>query len=256
MCRTKSDLVHLFCTVMIVAACGCNPNASSTPDTQSSDTTASESNGDPSKVLRHAVFFKFNETSTDEDIQNVVDAFASLPTKIPEIIGFQYGTNNSSEGFDDGFTHCFLLTFKDEAGREVYLPHADHKAFGDVLRPHMAGVFVIDYWGNAGDSEIDRELKHAVFFKFTDDTPAEKVKELEDAFAALPSKIPAIKDFEWGTNNSPEKHDDGFTHCFMVTFDSEEGREEYLPHAEHQAFVEAIKPSLDNVRVLDFWETK
>ncbi|WP_419189809.1 Dabb family protein [Stieleria marina] len=207
-------------------------------------------------VLRHAVFFKFKESTTDEDILSVTDAFAALPTKIPEIIDFQWGVNNSPEKLDEGFTHCFLLTFADEKGREVYLPHEAHKAFGDVLRPHMDGVFVIDYWGKAGDSGINKELKHAVFFKFQDDAAAADVAKVEDAFASLPSKIDAIKAFEWGKNNSPEKHDGGFTHCFMVTFDSEEGRETYLPHPDHEAFVQVLKPVLDKVRVLDFWETK
>ena len=40
----------------------------------------------------------------------------------------------------------------------------------------------------------------------------------------------------------------------MVTFDSEEGREQYLPHPDHMNFVEVLKPVLDKVRVLDFWE--
>ncbi|MGB7346029.1 MAG: Dabb family protein [Pirellulaceae bacterium] len=207
-------------------------------------------------VLRHAVFFKFKAESSEADVKGVADAFAALPTKVPEIIDFQWGKNNSPEGLDDGFTHCFLLTFADEKGREVYLPHAAHKAFGDVLRPHMDDVFVIDYWGKAGDSGIEKELKHAVFFKFKDDAPADGVKKVEAAFAALPSKIDAIKSFEWGKNNSPEKHDDGFTHCFMVTFDSDEGREVYLPHPDHKAFVEVLGPVLDKVRVLDFFETK
>jgi len=243
--------------MIVVAVCGCNSSTSSDSDTTNSESVeTSSSQGDPSKVLRHAVFFKFKDSSSEADIQGVADAFAALPSKIPEIIDFQWGTNNSPEEHDDGFTHCFLLTFKDEAGRSEYLPHDEHAAFGDVLRPHMAGVFVIDYWGDAGDSGIDRELKHAVFFKFKEDAPAEQITAVEDAFAALPSKIPAIKDFEWGTNNSPEKHDAGFTHCFMVTFDSEAGREEYLPHADHLAFVEVLKPVLDKARVLDFWETK
>ena len=61
---------------------------------------------------------------------------------------------------------------------------------------------------------------------------------------------------EWGRNNSPERHDHGFTHCFMVTFDSEDGRQAYLPHPDHMAFVEVLKPVLDKVRVLDFWSEK
>jgi hypothetical protein len=228
-------------------------------DPAASDLTTGDSaavaapSDDGEKVLRHAVFFSFKEAASEADIKGVADAFAALPTKIPEIIDFQWGTNNSPEGLDDGFTHCFLLTFADEAGREVYLPHEDHKAFGDVLRPHMDRVFVIDYWGAAGES-LDKELKHAVFFKFTDDADPEAVKEVEAAFAALPSKIDAIKRFEWGMNNSPEKHDDGFTHCFMVTFDSEEGRAAYLPHPDHEAFVDILDPVMDKVRVLDFWD--
>lgn len=207
------------------------------------------------KVLRHAVFFSFKEDSSAEEIQGVADAFAALPDQIDDITEFQWGTNNSPEEFDDGFTHCFLLTFKDAAGRANYIPHPAHAGkFADVLRPHMKDVFVIDYWGTPTEAEIDRELKHAVFFKFKDDADPAAVNKVEEAFAALPSKIDAIKAFEWGVNNSPESNDDGFTHCFMVTFDSEEGREAYLPHPDHLAFVEVLKPVLDKVRVLDFWE--
>ena len=109
---------------------------------------------DPNRVLRHAVFFKFKESSTPEQVQEVVDAFRALPTKIDTIIDFQCGTNNSPEGLNDGFTHCFLLSFKDDAGRAVYLPHDAHKAFGDVLRPHMDKVFVVDYWGTQAEEKL------------------------------------------------------------------------------------------------------
>ena len=207
------------------------------------------------RVLRHAVFFRFKETSSEKDVQTVVDAFAALPEKIDAIIDFQAGINNSPEGLHDGFTHCFLLTFKDEAGRDLYLPHPAHTGeFASKLRPHLEDVFVIDYWGEKNSAEIKRELKHAVFFKFKDDATQNAIKRVENAFAALPNQIDTIKSFEWGTNNSPEKHDDQFTHCFMVTFDSEQGREKYLPHPDHKNFVEVLKPVLDKVRVLDFWE--
>jgi hypothetical protein len=204
-------------------------------------------------VLRHAVFFSFKDESTEDDIQGVVEAFRELPSKVEEITDFAWGTNNSPEGLNDGFTHCFLLTFKDEAGRAAYLPHDAHKAFGNVLRPHMKSVFVVDYWGTPSDTALEKELKHAVFFRFKADAAPEDVTKVEAAFAALPSTIDTIKGFEWGINNSPEKHADGFTHCFMVTFDSEEGRATYLPHPDHAAFVEIIKPVLDAPRVLDFW---
>ena len=115
----------------------------------------------------------------------------------------------------------------------------------------MEDVFVIDYWGKQ-ESEATDPLRHAVFFKFKDDAERAAVVAVEEAFAALPNKIDTIRRFEWGTNNSPESHDDGFTHCFLVSFDSEEGRANYLPHPDHKAFVEVLSPVLDKVRVLDF----
>ncbi|WP_236624609.1 Dabb family protein [Rhodopirellula sp. SWK7] len=99
-----------------------------------------------SKKLRHVVMFGFNESSSEADIQNVVDEFVKLPGKIDSIVDFEYGVNNSPEGLNDGLTHCFLVTFADEAGREEYLPHPAHKAFVDVLKPHMAKAVVVDYW--------------------------------------------------------------------------------------------------------------
>lgn len=261
-----------FSAALLVLPVGCSDGGSSSSEPNVADSPAPEdlpssadeeaemqpadspqySPAPEGKVLRHAVFFSLKEDSTEDDILGVVEAFRKLPSKISEITDFQWGTNNSPEGLNDGFTHCFLLTFQDEAGRAAYLPHEDHKAFGDVLRPHMDKVFVIDYWGNADQPKLEKELKHAVFFRFKDDASAEDIQKVEEGFAALPSKIDTIKAFEWGKNNSPEKHDAGFTHAFMVSFDSEEGRAAYLPHPEHEAFVEILKPILDAPRVMDF----
>jgi hypothetical protein len=98
------------------------------------------------RMLRHVVLFKFKETSSAEEVQAVVDAFRSLKTSIPEVADFEYGTDNSPEGLSNGFTHCFLVTFKSEADRDVYLPHPKHKDFVEVLKPHLDKVQVIDYW--------------------------------------------------------------------------------------------------------------
>ncbi len=98
------------------------------------------------KLLRHVVMFQFKDSSSKDDIQKVVEAFRELPKKIPEIADFEYGTDNSPEKLADGLTHCFLVTFKSEADRDVYLPHPAHAAFVDVLKPHLEKVVVIDYW--------------------------------------------------------------------------------------------------------------
>ena len=96
--------------------------------------------------LRHVVLFKFKDDSTPEQVRTVEDAFRALPEKIDAIIEFEWGTNNSPEGLAQGFTHCFLVTFKDEKGRDIYLPHPAHKEFVEVLKPHLDKVLVVDYF--------------------------------------------------------------------------------------------------------------
>lgn len=100
------------------------------------------------KMLKHVVLFKFKDSSTPADIKKVEDAFRALPSKINTIRTFEWGTNNSPEKLNQGFTHCFSLGFASEKDREVYLPHPDHKAFGAILSPHLDKVLVIDYWAD------------------------------------------------------------------------------------------------------------
>jgi hypothetical protein len=98
----------------------------------------------------------------------------------------------------------------------------------------------------------DGPYRHVVLFKFKDSATKEQIKAVEDAFKALPSKIDTIQSLEWGTNVSPEKHDQGYTHCFFVTFKDKSGVEAYLPHAAHKAFGELLHPILDKVLVIDY----
>jgi hypothetical protein len=55
----------------------------------------------------------------------------------------------SVEGLTDGFTHCFLVTFLSEEDRAIYLPHPEHQAFIELMKPHMEKVLVLDYWTRA-----------------------------------------------------------------------------------------------------------
>lgn len=98
----------------------------------------------------------------------------------------------------------------------------------------------------------DGAYRHVVFFKFKDEAPKEAVKEIEAAFVELSKKVETVTGFEWGTNVSPEGLNDGFTHCFVVSFKDKAGLEVYLPHPEHEKFVAKLKPLLDKVCVVDF----
>ncbi len=97
-------------------------------------------------VLRHVVLFKFKESTSKTDIATIEDAFNALPGKIKAINSFEWGLNNSPEGLNKGFTHCYFLTFNTEEDRSIYLPHPEHKKFGALLTPHLEDVLVVDYW--------------------------------------------------------------------------------------------------------------
>lgn len=112
----------------------------------------------------------------------------------------------------------------------------------------LAGVTAV----TAADASRGR-LVHLVSFKFKDAADKEDIRKVEEAFAALPGKIPQIASFEWGTNVSPEKHDKGFTHGFILTFRTEKDRDEYLVHPAHQEFGKLVGPVLADVFVVDFW---
>ncbi len=96
-------------------------------------------------LYRHVVLFGFKEGVSAEAIAEIEEAFAQLPSKIDTIIDYEWGLNVSPEGLDQGHTHCFLVTFKDKKGLEVYIPHEAHQDFVKKLKPILAKVTVIDY---------------------------------------------------------------------------------------------------------------
>ena len=93
----------------------------------------------------HVVSFKFKSTASPEDIKKVEQAFEKLRQQIPQVVTLEWGTNVSAEQRNKGFTHCFLLSFKNDKDRDVYLEHADHKAFVKIVGPVLDDVFVIDF---------------------------------------------------------------------------------------------------------------
>lgn len=105
----------------------------------------------------------------------------------------------------------------------------------------------------AAEEKPQKLLRHVVLFKFKSDATPDQVKEVTDAFAALPKKIDTIQEFEWGTDVSVENKAEGFTHCFLVTFKSAADRDAYLPHPAHREFVKIVGPRLEKALVVDYW---
>jgi len=96
-------------------------------------------------------------------------------------------------------------------------------------------------------------FRHVVLFKFKAEATPEQIRKVEEEFRKLPAAIDAIQDFEWGTSKTVEvEFAQGYTHCFLVTFQDRAGLETYLPHPAHTAFVDLVKPLLDQVHVFDY----
>ena len=100
-----------------------------------------------SSQVKHVVVFKYKSKATADEIEQVTQAFKALKGKIPGIVSLEYGENNSPEKLNKGFTHIYLLTFENVAARDAYLPHAEHKKFGELLRKLdvLEEPFVVDF---------------------------------------------------------------------------------------------------------------
>jgi hypothetical protein len=109
---------------------------------------------------------------------------------------------------------------------------------------------------NAPDIEEPRLLRHVVLFQFKPEATPEQIEAIVTEFGQLPSKIAEIADYEYGLNNSPEGLSEGLTHCFLVTFRSEQDRDAYLPHPAHLEFVQILRPHLAKAVVVDYWAGK
>ena len=99
------------------------------------------------KQVKHVVVFKFKADATTDQVAEVTKAFKALKSSIPGIVSFENGVNISTENLNKGFSHVYLLTFENVASRDAYLPHPEHKKFGDLLGKLQVveDVFVVDF---------------------------------------------------------------------------------------------------------------
>ena len=100
-----------------------------------------------SNQVKHIVIFKYKEKATPAQIEEVTQAFKALKGKIPGIVSFEYGVNNSPEGLNRGMTHVFLLTFANVQARDAYLPHPEHRRLAEWASQLniIEDLLVIDY---------------------------------------------------------------------------------------------------------------
>lgn len=109
---------------------------------------------------------------------------------------------------------------------------------------------------NVKAQSANKQLRHVVLFGWKAGADSAAISRVVTAFKALPKQINTIKSFEWGVNNSPEHLNQGLTHCFVLTFDSEKDRDDYLVNPAHKAFTQLLPNLMEKVTVVDYWVEK
>jgi hypothetical protein len=95
-------------------------------------------------------------------------------------------------------------------------------------------------------------VRHYGVFKFNDGVDKSTIAECFQRMNAMVGAIPGLLGMEHGPYKSDEGLDQGFTHGFIMTFDSLESRDAYLPHPVHEEVKEFVVPCLKDVIVFDF----
>ena len=100
-------------------------------------------------MLRHVVLLQFKQEITPDQMQLLKNGFLALKDQIDSVQNFEWGMNISPENLSKGFTHCFIVTFADEAARDAYLVHEAHQAFAHQLLAATNQILVVDFWAQS-----------------------------------------------------------------------------------------------------------
>ncbi|EKN5096056.1 Dabb family protein [Yersinia enterocolitica] len=105
-------------------------------------------------MIRHLLLISFNDDATPYDIETVRTTFLNLPEHITGVQRVEWRCNDSQEDKHAGFTHCVMMTFRDELARQYYLPHPQYDALKSVFLPILHHIIVIDYPVTPGNISI------------------------------------------------------------------------------------------------------
>jgi hypothetical protein len=95
-------------------------------------------------MIYHIVLLTF-KPGHEHLMQPLHDALATLKTKLPGMTGLCGGPYDSPEGFNQGYTHGFVMTFADAAARNEYLVHPDHEKVKADFLPRVDKAVAFDF---------------------------------------------------------------------------------------------------------------
>jgi hypothetical protein len=95
-------------------------------------------------------------------------------------------------------------------------------------------------------------VQHVVLFKIKPHVTSIHIVEIFERIANLQNLIPGIQAFEGGEYFSEGNLNHGYTHGFVMTFESVEARDAYLPHPEHKKVEAILIEAIDGILGFDF----
>ena len=101
--------------------------------------------------------------------------------------------------------------------------------------------------------ECPKMLRHVVLFKFKDGTTPEKIKEVENSFAALPGKIELSRVLKREPTSALKTVRKVSRIVLSCRFRVRQDRDAYLDHPAHKEFGKSLGGCLDKVLVVDYW---
>jgi hypothetical protein len=91
------------------------------------------------------VVVKFKPGTSPDVPERLFAALARLQRTLPGLEYVRGGPYASPEGLNQGFTHGFLVTFRDAAARDHYLTHPDHEALKADVLPFVEQLVAFDF---------------------------------------------------------------------------------------------------------------
>jgi len=109
--------------------------------------------------------------------------------------------------------------------------------------------------GTVLPSGTDAMIRHIVLTKFKAETDNATIADIYAALSALTRTITGAHGFTGGRSRSPEQIERGYTHAFVIDFDTWADLKTYAEHPAHRALgariVENAVGGMDGVLVLD-----
>ncbi|XP_047976280.1 stress-response A/B barrel domain-containing protein HS1-like [Salvia hispanica] len=95
--------------------------------------------------IKHLVLVKFNDSVTEEQIEDCIKQYGKLVDLIPSIKAFKWGKEIGILNLNQDFTHVFELTFESVDDVVGFTTNPHHTDYSNVLMPLVEKFVLLDF---------------------------------------------------------------------------------------------------------------